>query len=237
VLDKDARVHDTKRTTYSAGSPLLSGTSPAPPVAKKPEAMSLAAFIGGRATGPILRKHAPQQDAHDPTQFEQHTSFTAPHPVFGKGGIAMPGMTSIGRSAPKSSPVGLPHNNMEGSPSLIDTSAKRERTLSNPPGTKRHVARAQIYTLSPQPENGLGSRERAVSTPSSASPVRQCDLYYCLNLTICSSGALVSHHHGPPSIVNHHLQTCNQKAHVESAIISQAEPAGPLLQRTRYPHH
>jgi hypothetical protein len=183
------------RTSYSAGSPLRSGTGstpPAPPIAKKPEPMSLAAFMGGRATGPLLRKHAPQQDAHDPTQFEQHTGITAPHPVFGRGGIAMPGMTSIGRSVPKSSPVGLPPNDTEDSSPPTDTSTRRERTISTPPGTKRYAERAHVRTLTPKPENGYGSRERAVSTPGSASPVRQCNSNHCSSLIVRPLGALVS---------------------------------------------
>jgi hypothetical protein len=63
--------------------------------------MSLATFIGGRATGPRLNKHAPQQDATDPTLFEQRTtgSSSVPHPLFGRGGKAMPGLTSRGRRA------------------------------------------------------------------------------------------------------------------------------------------
>ncbi len=61
--------------------------------------MSLATFIGGRATGPRLNKHAPQLDVTDPTLFEQRSISTSsvPHPVFGRGGIAMPGLTSRGR--------------------------------------------------------------------------------------------------------------------------------------------
>ena len=66
---------------------------------KKSEPISLAAFMGGRATGPRLNKHAPQQDATDPTQFEQRTSIAAPHPVFGRGGIAMPGLVGQHPSA------------------------------------------------------------------------------------------------------------------------------------------
>ncbi len=57
--------------------------------------VSLASFIGGRATGPKLSRHAPQQDAHDPTLFEQRSMAdikTAPHPIFGTRGVAMPGM-------------------------------------------------------------------------------------------------------------------------------------------------
>jgi hypothetical protein len=69
--------------------------------------ISLAAFIGGRATGPRLNKHAPQQDSHNPTQFEQRT-ITAPHPVFGRGGIAMPGMTGQGRAKLEASPSPAP---------------------------------------------------------------------------------------------------------------------------------
>jgi hypothetical protein len=64
-----------------------------------PAPMSLATFIGGRATGPRLNKHAPQLDVTDPTLFEQRSISTSsvPHPVFGRGGIAMPGLTSRGR--------------------------------------------------------------------------------------------------------------------------------------------
>lgn len=63
------------------------------------DSVSLAAFIGGRATGPRLNRHAPQQDAHDPTQFIQ-PDLSAPHPVFGRGGVAMPGMAAKKESKP-----------------------------------------------------------------------------------------------------------------------------------------
>lgn len=63
--------------------------------------MSLAAFMGGRATGPRLNKPAPQKDAHDPTQFDQRVvKDLSPHPIFGTGGVAMPGMAARGKSAP-----------------------------------------------------------------------------------------------------------------------------------------
>lgn len=84
-----------------ATSPRPESRSPAPPPASRPEPMSLAAFMGGRASGPRLNKHAPQADAHDPTQFEQRSHVSAPHPIFGRGGIAMPGMAGrneLGRS-------------------------------------------------------------------------------------------------------------------------------------------
>ena len=76
-------------------SPLLSASLPTT------TPMSLDTFIGGRATGPRLNKHAPQQDVTDPTLFEQRTtgSSSVPHPLFGRGSKAMPGLTSEGRGA------------------------------------------------------------------------------------------------------------------------------------------
>jgi hypothetical protein len=71
----------------------LDTLSTRPPTTKKPESISLAAFMGGRASGPRLNRHAPQQDAHDPTQFDLPDT-RAPHPIFGKGGVAMPGMVA-----------------------------------------------------------------------------------------------------------------------------------------------
>ena len=66
-------------------------SAPVRPAAEKPGSTSLAAFIGGRASGPRLNRHAPQQDAQDATQFVQPDT-SHPHPIFGRGGIAMPGM-------------------------------------------------------------------------------------------------------------------------------------------------
>jgi len=57
----------------------------------RPDSVSLASFIGGRATGPRLNRHAPQPDAHDPTQYVQ-PDLSAPHPIFGTGGVALPGI-------------------------------------------------------------------------------------------------------------------------------------------------
>jgi len=76
---------------------------------EKPDSVSLAAFIGGRAAGPRLNKHAPQQDAHDPTQYIQ-PDLSAPHPVFGRGGIAMPGMTAKKATSPSSADAGSEHS-------------------------------------------------------------------------------------------------------------------------------
>lgn len=118
-----------------------------PPTASSPATpMSLAAFIGGRATGPRLNRHAPQQDAHDPTQFEQ-PNITAPHPIFGRGGVAMPGMTSRnhrrdegGRSpkpvAERTSSNGRTETPVSSGPSLkVPTDRKEERRSVSPQKT------------------------------------------------------------------------------------------------------
>jgi len=135
----------------------------------KPEAMSLAAFMGGRATGPRLNRHAPQQDAHDPTQFDQRTRTDAPHPVFGRGGVAMPGMIAKGRSSMQS----------ERDRDVSD----RSRSVSpmpdynkSPSGQFDTVPRAaevssQSTALS-KPTNPYGGRERGTSISSGNSRAR-----------------------------------------------------------------
>lgn len=95
--------------------------------------------MGGRATGPRLNKHAPQQDAHDPIQFEQRTRITAPHPVFGRGGVAMPGLTKTESS-----------------------SNSKVRRLSSPDATERVAEAVRERSISPQK---TGSRDRTLSTP------------------------------------------------------------------------
>ncbi|THV02373.1 hypothetical protein K435DRAFT_351754 [Dendrothele bispora CBS 962.96] len=122
--------------------------------------MSLAAFMGGRATGPRLNKHAPQQDAHDPTKFEQRTaaSVAAPHPIFGKGGVAMPGMSGGSeRFSARSS------DNVESSATSISfsngpSSHSNEVRQSVEPSADRPVDRP----VSPQK---TGGRERSTSIP------------------------------------------------------------------------
>ena len=117
-----------------------------PPPTTKPDTVSLAAFIGGRATGPRLNRHAPQQDANDPTQFDQRSDITAPHPVFGKGGVAMPGMTAKEASSAKYRSSGQLRDNTDGSQSTPHRSEEQLSTSLNA-------------------GNGIGNRQRAISTP------------------------------------------------------------------------
>lgn len=131
--------------------------TPHPPLAtKRAEPISLAAFMGGRATGPILNKHAPQQDAHDPTQFDQRTRTTAPHPVFGRGGIAMPGMTSKLRQDEFST----------GSSRSLGTNDQTDRRLSSPSANGPYPEAVRERSISPQK---TGGRDRTLSTPASSS--------------------------------------------------------------------
>jgi hypothetical protein len=146
--------------------------------------VSLASFIGGRATGPRLNRHAPQQDAHDPTQFERRT-INAPHPIFGKGGVAMPGMvtkpgTSVRKAVQASEAVERYQPRLvkrPSTPSIVNQagetpasrpispqiSGKRDRTISNPPdAAPRYLEQAQLRPVSPQKS---GNRERTLSTP------------------------------------------------------------------------
>ncbi|KAK0454925.1 hypothetical protein EV421DRAFT_1699786 [Armillaria borealis] len=152
-----------------------------PSSAHRAEPISLAAFMGGRATGPRLNKHAPQQDAHDPTQFEQRTKIDAPHPVFGSGGVAMPGMVHGGKSSQRavtpsdartrrpSTPSAASHVNERERSVSPQKTGSRDRTISTPSRpantVKHQVERAQERERSVSPQKSA-MRVRTVSTPS-----------------------------------------------------------------------
>lgn len=166
------------------------------PSQKKSEPMSLAAFMGGRATGPRLNKHAPQQDATDPTQFEQRTTIAAPHPIFGRGGIAMPGLVGqrpftarvqeSGQISAAANSHTLPVNKRHG-----DKAVERAVTPQEARGNERHFASRKssgigddpaishktdlkeqiVFPPTPggkeqPPYQKPGIRERAISTPA-----------------------------------------------------------------------
>ncbi|KAL1741865.1 hypothetical protein HDZ31DRAFT_84556 [Schizophyllum fasciatum] len=145
---------DRVKTQEDALRRLTGASAPSPrPSSNRPEPMSLAAFMGGsKASGPPLKKHAPQQDAHDPTQFEQRTKVSAPHPIFGKGGVAMPGMITRPKSAQKES---RPTSTVPFSPPI---DSPRSRTMSQKVGEA-----PEARSMSPQK---TGTRERTMSTPT-----------------------------------------------------------------------
>lgn len=127
--------------------------------------MSLAAFIGGRATGPRLTKHTPQQDAHDPTQFEQRTHITAPHPVFGRGGVAMPGM--VGRASSNGP------RPKEDSPSVnVDRALERDRKISTPSIVTPSESKPTQVINTHITGRSYAIRDRTLSTPAPATIVR-----------------------------------------------------------------
>ncbi|KII92264.1 hypothetical protein PLICRDRAFT_50680 [Plicaturopsis crispa FD-325 SS-3] len=143
---------------------------PEPPT--KPEAISLAAFMGGRGNAPRLKKHAPQQDAHDPTQFEQRTQASAPHPIFGRGGVAMPGMAS----KPQTLHGAGGHDVAQGPKSpVVRDFADRERRTSTPGVARRYVEKLEERhsVVTPQRTGSApGIRERTISTPTGIFPLR-----------------------------------------------------------------
>ena len=169
--------------------------------------MSLATLIGGRATGPRLNKHAPQQDVTDPTLFEQRSISTSslPHPLFGRGGKAMPGLTSRGRRAvspisdselhaPTSSASTSGHSSVNKvEPALSNTEAVLTQANSHPrEGTPRqprtnapssalkryiqHVEQVTPPPLSRPSERDDDSRPRTMSTPAGTHSTRVATL-------------------------------------------------------------
>jgi hypothetical protein len=159
------------KTPLDNPSPALPGPSSS---ANKPrrEQTSLAALMGSRETGPRMNKHASQQDAHDPTQFEQRRSITSPHPVFGKNGVAMPGLVpkSPGpRSRSSSRPADV---EMASTTQPTPPLNPRGHRISTPAVARRYVEKIESES-SPKPSPSLRLRdtrehirERTMSTPS-----------------------------------------------------------------------
>ncbi|KAF8586696.1 hypothetical protein K439DRAFT_1659511 [Ramaria rubella] len=87
AVDKQQHQSDTLKKLSGTESPNSSSSpSAAASVSRSPlrqEGISLAAFMGGRATGPRLNKATPQQDSSDATLFDQ-TRREGPHPIFGR---------------------------------------------------------------------------------------------------------------------------------------------------------
>ena len=150
--------------------------------------------------GPRLNKHAPQLDATDPTLFEQRsTNSTHPHPVFGRGGIAMPGLTSRGygvvspiqdqevRSLTPTASIyahsitkhGPASSNIE--PVAVSNSddcpgeaSRQPRTSTPSAALKRYVQHVgQVSTQANKPSFGNDApRPRTMSTPADIHPTR-----------------------------------------------------------------
>ncbi|KAI0769641.1 hypothetical protein BD413DRAFT_477512 [Trametes elegans] len=138
---------------------------------KTSEPISLAAFMGGRATGPRLTRHAPQQDAHDPTQFEQRTHVTAPHPVFGRGGVAMPGMTGHGSASVVARAIREQESH---SATSFNGTPQRDRRISTPSTVRSVVERAEERAVLPSytGSSQAAARQRTISTPTGTAPAR-----------------------------------------------------------------
>ncbi|KAH9910540.1 uncharacterized protein B0H18DRAFT_1129871 [Fomitopsis serialis] len=159
---EDALRRLTGEARPSTTEPVKSVSSKAP--------MSLAEFMGGRATGPRLTRHAPQQDAHDPTQFEQRTlrNITTPHPVFGRGGVAMPGMTGRNRTPAPSTPEPEERARLA---SVANHITGRDRKQSTPSVVQSIVHKVEVETVAPQKTGASTAssytmRQRTISTPT-----------------------------------------------------------------------
>lgn len=151
-----------RKLTGEAAPPIAKKPSSTPSLSSssmpgsKPEPISLASVIGGRATGPRLNRPAAHPDAHDPTLFEQRTraDIAAPHPLFGTGGIALAGLASKGREVVNRNEVSS--RNANPSPSWT-----RERTVSTPHVLKpieRQPSPASVVS-----QSGVGVRGRVES--------------------------------------------------------------------------
>ncbi|KAF7315553.1 hypothetical protein MIND_00070600 [Mycena indigotica] len=185
--DRKTSTGEERQDTLNKLSGMQSSTAT---TTTRPEPMSLAAFMGGKATGPRLNRHAPQQDTSDPTQFVQRTRIDAPHPIFGRGGIAMPGLVTkpsrVGRT-PEPEPEVRSRRQSTPSPEKPESTPStsfRERTISTPNGAKNIppaiASKPTIATptftptksaTTPLPSNSRSQTPRQSTSPSSVKPV------------------------------------------------------------------
>ncbi|KAH9040635.1 hypothetical protein EDB85DRAFT_1924378 [Lactarius pseudohatsudake] len=191
---------DTYRDRAEALQKLVGESSPPLPSTSSPTTtpMSLATFIGGRATGPRLNKHTPQKDVTDPTLFKQRdNSSSMPHPLFGRGGMTTSGLTSQGRGAV--SPISdrelhAPTPTGDHAPITKDESAlsnteavltlanghpqegtsRQLRTNAPSAALKRYIQHVEQVTPPPliRPSERDNPRPRTVSTPTGTRPMR-----------------------------------------------------------------
>ncbi|KZV63823.1 hypothetical protein PENSPDRAFT_199211 [Peniophora sp. CONT] len=158
--DEDFRDYASRQRAQADALSKLSGP--------KSESVSLASFIGGRAGGPRLNKHAPQADAHDASQFEQRSvnANTAPHPIFGRGGVAMPGLAAKGRTVVEpelpAAPA-APSFTDRTSPPPEDKKTRERRVSTSNNALKRYMDHVEKSSpvLKPEP-----IRTRTSSTPT-----------------------------------------------------------------------
>ncbi|KAH0827451.1 hypothetical protein J3R83DRAFT_4139 [Lanmaoa asiatica] len=111
--------------------------------------MSLAAFMGGNASGPRLRRHEPQLNAS--LAYDGRGDHGSVHPIFGRGGVAMPGM--VGREAgvtppSPSAPTSVPQL------SSSNPAPSTPQTASSEPSRAHRGASPQV---NPHPPNPLVS--------------------------------------------------------------------------------
>ena len=142
------------------------------------KSISLATFMGSRETGPRMNKHAPQQGAHDSTQFEQRRSITSPHPVFGKNGVAMPGLAPMSPGPQSRASPRLAQMEVSSPIQSIPPLNLRKRKISSPAVAQRHAEKIETGGSKPSPSPRLRDtrehiRERTMSTPSVLGPSSQ----------------------------------------------------------------
>lgn len=157
----------------------LNDPSPGPPEPSssathpRQKPISLATLMGSQETGPRMSKQAPQQNIHDPTQFEQG-SIGPPHLVFRKSGVSMPGM--VPKSPGLQSHASFRRAEVEVSSPSASPLNLRDRKISTPTIARRYVEKTESEGSSkPSPPLSLYGtrerpRERTMSTPSGLGP-------------------------------------------------------------------
>ncbi|KAL4074202.1 hypothetical protein J3A83DRAFT_2696450 [Scleroderma citrinum] len=180
VENRSIESHVQSASNAETAPPLVtfpkSASKPTEVSGTKHSPISLAEFMGGSASGPRLKRHEPQADGslvHDGRI--QHGSV---HPIFGRGGVALPGMTSkvvrTNSTADEmhTSSQALSNTPSMATPRLSPSDLTRSRTTSTLAAARRYVEKLEEHAPSqPQTPRLTGSaiRERRISTPAGSS--------------------------------------------------------------------
>ena len=173
-IESDAKIDEGKVSSPVAFPQSAVKTSAVSGEKRAP--ISLAEFMGGSASGPRLKRHEPQVDiglVHD-----GRTEHGSVHPIFGRGGIELPGMvrrdahTSATADGSHTSSQALSSTPSAASPRMVPSDLTRSRTTSTLTAARRYVEKLEERASS-QPQTprhtSPGLRERRISTPASSS--------------------------------------------------------------------
>ncbi|CAE6417133.1 unnamed protein product [Rhizoctonia solani] len=193
-IDPDTLPESPTKSVF--GSTRAMNPHSTPSGAKQTAPMSLAAFVGGRNSGPRLNKSAPQADAHDPALFDQNSRRPGPSATAnafqaaGRAtkfdqGVVLPGLGPPPRQSSPSAPADKSAPRSPRSPRFASPEEHtvvpqhtRQRTSSWPtkPESPLQGSSSEIRSELTRSKTTIGRpRGKSTSSPNSTSKFQRTD--------------------------------------------------------------